>query len=84
MESLGAKDIQVLRGVEDIKAYRAGKNNTTTAKDLAIIFQAIYDGQYWSKESRIEMLDILLDQHFRKKIPAKARSGRMLPVTIWI
>ncbi|NOQ96793.1 MAG: serine hydrolase [Calditrichae bacterium] len=71
MESLGAKDIQVLRGVEDIKAYRAGKNNTTTAKDLAIIFQAIYDGKYWSEKSRKDMLDILLDQHLRKKIPAK-------------
>ena len=71
MESLGAKDIQVLRGVEDLKAYRAGKNNTTTAKDLAIIFQAIYDGKYWSEKSRKDMLDILFDQHLRKKIPAK-------------
>ncbi len=71
MESLGAKDIQVLRGVEDLKAYRAGKNNTTTAKDLAIIFQAIYDGKYWGERSRKDMLDILLDQHLRKKIPAK-------------
>ncbi|MCK4560132.1 MAG: serine hydrolase [Calditrichia bacterium] len=71
MESLGAKDIQVLRGVEDLKVYRAGKNNTTTAKDLAIIFQAIYDGKYWSEKSRKDMLDILFDQHLRKKIPAK-------------
>jgi len=71
IESLGAKDIRVLRGVEDIKAYRAGKNNTTTAKDLGIIFQAIYNGKYWSEKSRNEMLDILLDQHFRKKIPAR-------------
>jgi beta-lactamase class A len=71
MESFGAKDIQVLRGVEDLKAFRAGKSNTTTAKDLAIIFQVIYDGTYWSEKSRGKMLDILLDQHFRKKIPAK-------------
>jgi beta-lactamase class A len=71
MASIGANDIQVLRGVEDLKAYRAGKNNTTTAKDLAIIFQVIYDGTFWSLEGREEMLNILLDQHFRKKIPAK-------------
>jgi beta-lactamase class A len=71
---LGAKDIRVLRGVEDLKAFRAGKNNTTTAKDLAIIFQAIYDGKYWSKESRKEMIEILLDQHLKKKIPAKLPS----------
>jgi len=74
MESLGAKDIQVLRGVEDLKAFEAGKNNTTTAKDLAIIFQTIYDGRYWSERSRNDMLEILLDQHLRKKIPAKLPS----------
>jgi len=71
MQTIGAKDIQVLRGVEDIKAFRAGKNNTTTAKDLAIIFQSVYDGSYWSENSRNEMIDILLAQHFNEKIPAK-------------
>jgi beta-lactamase class A len=75
MESLGANDIQVLRGVEDLKAYEAGKNNTTTAKDLAIIFQTIYEGKFWTEDSRNHMLDILFDQHFRKKIPAKLPSG---------
>ena len=71
MISIEAKDIKVLRGVEDIKAYRVGKSNTTTAKDMAIILQAIYNGPYWKEKSRKEMLDILLDQHFRNKIPAK-------------
>ena len=71
MMSFGATDIQVLRGVEDIKAYRAGKNNTTTAKDLALIFQEIYKGTYWDKNSREEMINILLDQKYRTKIPAK-------------
>lgn len=74
MIKIGANDIRVLRGVEDLKAYSAGKNNTTTAKDLAIIFQTIYDGKYWSDESRQEMIDILLDQHLRKKLPAKLPS----------
>jgi beta-lactamase class A len=71
MESIGANDIRVLRGVEDIKAYRAGKNNTTTANDLAIIYQAIYNGSYWSDQSRAKMLDILLRQHYHSKIPAQ-------------
>src|SRR5690349_8832961 len=31
---LGARNIRVLRGVEDNKAFRAGLNNTTTARDL--------------------------------------------------
>jgi len=71
MKNIGAKDIRVLRGVEDIKAYRAGKSNTTTAKDLAIIFQAINNGPYWNDKNRAEMTDILLAQHYNNKIPAK-------------
>lgn len=34
MRDLGAMDIQVRRGVEDIKAFEMGLNNTTTAYDL--------------------------------------------------
>src|SRR5438093_9239127 len=39
--ALGAWSIQVLRGVEDGKAYRAGLNNTTTARDLGALLAAI-------------------------------------------
>ena len=71
MKKLGAFDIQVLRGVEDIKAYRAGKSNTTTAKDLTIILQAILEGKAGNSASTEEMINILLDQNFNMKIPAK-------------
>ncbi|MDX1941773.1 MAG: serine hydrolase, partial [Saprospiraceae bacterium] len=39
MRDIGAKDIQVRRGVEDGKAYRQGLNNTTTAYDLMLLFE---------------------------------------------
>jgi len=39
--ALGADSILVLRGVEDGKAYRAGLNNTTTARDLGMLLAAI-------------------------------------------
>ena len=42
---LGADSIQVRRGVEDAKAYRAGLNNTTTARDLGVLFAAIAQGR---------------------------------------
>jgi len=38
---LGADSIVVLRGVEDGKAYRAGRSNTTTARDLGVLMAAI-------------------------------------------
>src|SRR6185503_11361094 len=42
---LGARNIRVLRGVEDGKAFRAGMNNTTTARDLAVLLEAIETGR---------------------------------------
>lgn len=71
MRELGAHDIQVLRGVEDTKAYRQGLSNTTTAYDLMLMFEAIAKGEAVSQEASEEMIDILLDQKFNKMIPAK-------------
>src|ERR1051326_1384777 len=50
MRSYGAIDIQVLRGVEDQKAYDKGLNNTTTAYDLMLIFEKIAKGKAVSKK----------------------------------
>src|SRR5882672_9148909 len=54
--ALGADSILVLRGVEDGKAYRAGLNNTTTARDLGILLAAISNGTAASAASCREML----------------------------
>jgi beta-lactamase class A len=70
MRDLGAPDIQVLRGVEDIKAYEKGMNNTTTAYDLMIIFEKLATGQAVSPEASDQMITILLDQKFNDIIPA--------------
>ena len=75
MRSLGAQRIQVLRGVEDGKAFEKGLNNTTTARDLAIILRAIEDGKAASPAATHEMLAILLAQEFNEKIPAGLPSG---------
>ncbi len=71
MRELGARDIQVLRGVEDIKAYEQGLNNTTTAYDLLVIFEQIAEGSAVSPEASQDMIGILLDQRHREIIPAK-------------
>lgn len=71
LRDMGASDIEVLRGVEDIKAYRAGLSNSTTAYDLMLMFEQIARGEAVSKEASREMIDILLDQKFNKMIPAK-------------
>jgi beta-lactamase class A len=71
MRKLGAKDILVLRGVEDGKAFQQGLNNTTTAHDLLLIFEKIARGEAVSPESSQAMIRILLDQQFNEIIPAK-------------
>ena len=75
MNDIGAKDIRVLRGVEDLKAFEEGLNNTTTAYDLMIIFKRIAEGNIVSKEACSEMIKILCDQKLNTKIPAKLPIG---------
>jgi beta-lactamase class A len=75
MRSLGAQRIQVLRGVEDGKAFEKGLNNTTTARDLAIILRAIEEGRAGSPAATHQMLAILLAQEFNEKIPAGLPPG---------
>ena len=75
MESFGARRMKVLRGVEDGKAFDRGLNNTTTARDLAIVLRAIEEGRAASPAATREMLGILLDQEFNEKIPAGLPQG---------
>ena len=75
MRGLGAKDIQVLRGVEDQKAFDAGKSNTTTAYDLMIIMESIAKKKAVSEQADEEMFNILADQYFKDLIPANLPDG---------
>ena len=85
MRELGADSIAVLRGVEDSKAFEAGLNNTTTARDLGAIFSAIGEGRAASAESCREMIAILERQEFNEGIPAGVPSDvRVAHKTGWI
>jgi len=83
--ALGADSILVLRGVEDGKAYRAGLNNTTTARDLGMLLAAIANETAASPASCREMLAILGRQQFNEGIPAGLPVGtRVYHKTGWI
>lgn len=71
MRLLGASDIQVLRGVEDGKAFEKGLNNQTTALDMLIILRAIARGSVIDSAACHGMRDILLAQKFKDIIPAR-------------
>ncbi|MBL7877327.1 MAG: serine hydrolase [Cyclobacteriaceae bacterium] len=71
LREIGAKNIQVLRGVEDGKAFAAGLNNQVTAYDLMLLFEKIDAEEIVTNEASMGMVDILLDQRFNEIIPAK-------------
>jgi beta-lactamase class A len=70
MRELGAKDIQVLRGVEDSKAFQKGLNNSVTAYDLMLIFTKMAKGETVNAEASQKMITVLMDQRFNDIIPA--------------
>lgn len=78
MKRIGANDIQVLRGVEDQKAFDHGMNNTTTALDLMIIFRALGERKIMSREVSQRMIDILSGQEFNSGIPAGLPKGTLV------
>ena len=83
--ALGARNIRVLRGVEDSKAFAAGMSNTTTARDLAVLLEAIETGRAASPASSEAMREILMRQEFNSEIPAGVPPGtRVAHKTGWI
>lgn len=81
----GATRMQVLRGVEDNAAFRAGLNNTVTANDLVALFASLERGQVANRASTREMLSILEAQAFNDEIPAGLPPGtRVAHKTGWI
>ncbi|HEX7118083.1 MAG TPA: serine hydrolase [Longimicrobiales bacterium] len=91
LAAIGAEGMRVLRGVEDIPAFRRGMSNTTTADGLARVLEFIarceagadldlpagpaHPAVRLSARACREMTDILDDQHFTDKIPAGVPAG---------
>jgi beta-lactamase class A len=75
VRALGADGMNVLRGVEDGKAFRAGLVNTTTARGLMVLLDAIATGKAAGPEASREMVEILERQRFGAAIPAGLPPG---------
>jgi len=75
VDKMQASGMQVLRGVEDQKAFDAGKNNTTTARGLLTLFEAIGKGKAVNPAASAQMIDILKRQKFVDGIPAGLPPG---------
>ena len=78
LQALGINRMQVLRGVEDTKAFNLGLNNRTDAYDMMLTIQAIAENRAASPASCAEMIEILKQQKFREKIPAGLPNGMVV------
>lgn len=94
MAAIGAEDMNVLRGVEDIPAYEAGLSNRTTARALARVMEVIARCERGEVDEALApltaedcraMTAVLADQEFTEKIPAGVPDGvRVANKTGWI
>jgi len=73
--SLGADGMQVVRGVEDQKAFDKGMNNTTTARGLMVLLDKLAHGSAVGPDADKKMIDILGRQQFNDAIPAGVPAG---------
>jgi beta-lactamase class A len=67
--------VQVLRGVEDGKAFAQGLNNTTTARGLLTLFERLAHGTAVDPAADAAMTEMLAAQTFTAGIPAGLPAG---------
>ena len=75
LDELRVEGIEVLRGVDDQRAFEAGQNNMVTADGLLKVLRLISDGRVYSPEISGALLEILLDQRHKSGIPAGLPGG---------
>lgn len=72
---MGAENTVILRGVEDIKAYREGLNNETDALDMLRLVSACRESLHFRPASRAKMMEILAAQTKNEMIPSGLTGG---------
>jgi beta-lactamase class A len=75
VHALDADGMNVIRPLEDGKAFLKGLNNTTTARALATLLFALLSERAVDPASDASMVEILKRQHFADAIPAGLPSG---------
>jgi len=65
----GINGVELRRGVADDKAHERGLNNETTAEGMVELL-AVFRGEFLSKTTRDQAIQILLKQRFTSMIPA--------------
>lgn len=75
---LNLESTNLERSIMDLKARRKGRENYTTAKEIGELLEKIYHGKIINKETSFKMLNILLRQKSKDRIPRLLPKG--LPI----
>lgn len=70
IKELGIKDVNVIREIEDKKAYQLNINNTFSARGTTQMMKLIAERKVVSKQACDEMIQVMLGQEFNESIPA--------------
>jgi beta-lactamase class A len=76
IKELGIPGMNIIRGVEDQKAYEMNLNNSASARGATALMRLIAEGKVVSTQACDEMIGIMLGQEFNESIPA------LLPVSV--
>ncbi len=72
---LGMRSTNLARKMMDFVSRKQGRENYTSAGDMAFIFEEIYYGRLINKVYSRQCLDMLMAQKIRDRIPAKLPPG---------
>lgn len=78
MSGLGLKLTVLRRRMMDFEAARSGKENTTSAADLALMFEIIHKNRELPQTYGALMLEILMRQQIQDKLPFYLPEERIL------
>ena len=70
LDGMGVDGVDLVRGVEDDRAFEAGIFNRVTATGLVGLLRAILDRRFASESYTTQMIEILCGQTFTRGIPA--------------
>ncbi len=75
---LGLSGTVLGRKMLDFEAKKAGKDNFTTAGDMAVVLETLHSGKIFSASARSRMMEILSLQKLNSKLPG------LIPSSTWM
>lgn len=76
--SLGLKDTNLFRQMMDFRARRDGKENYTSARDMAWVLEKLYYGSFLSRGISEKCISLLKKQKVNNRISAKLPKGTLI------